>query len=53
MYTLEVNWISKRIVEVNANDQGSGLLNREEAIALAENLICVAAELLSIKGDSK
>lgn len=50
MYKLEVKWVSKRIVEVLANDDGSGLLNKSEALELAKNLIAVAAELLSIDG---
>jgi len=47
---LQTHWISNRIIEVKIEDEvSSGLLNKDEAIELAEHLINVASELLSVE----
>ena len=48
---LSVHWVSNRLVEVQTDDSDSGVLNSEEAIQLARNLIEVANELLSVDSD--
>jgi len=46
---IEINHISKRVVEVEIDEINSGLLNKEEAKELALQLINVAAELLQVE----
>ena len=42
----EINNISKRLIEITIDETNSGVLNKNEAKALAIHLILVASELL-------
>jgi hypothetical protein len=45
---LTIEWISTNLVEIEANDVNSGVLNAKEAKELALNLIEIASELLQV-----
>ena len=45
----EINNISKRLIEITIDETNSGVLNKNEAKALAIHLILVASELLDLE----
>ena len=45
----EINNISKRLIEITIDETNSGVLNQNEAKALAIHLILVASELLDLE----
>lgn len=47
---LDIHWVNHNLVEVEADEVESGLLNQEEAKELAINLISIANELLQVEG---
>ena len=46
---IKIHWIGSRHVELSVDDVQSGMLNKDEALELAKDLIAAASELLECK----